>query len=162
MKYDVWYLFPLEQEKAGILTSITQFSAWRGLHPFFTQLPVLMHSLKQRYFCQVILLRSEQVLYTNTKDRFIMAFKWFSSHEGLLWPYAHKGQRSLYRMTDCSLWKPVVQRVKAMKSSPLLGPFCVSEFLGFSLLKNIARLGVFMFQTSDNSQLCIDSQYSSQ
>ena len=24
---------------------------------------------------------------------------------------------------------------KAMKSSPLLGPFCGSEFLGFSLLK---------------------------
>ena len=29
-------------------------------------------------------------------------------------------------------------------------------------VENIARLGVFMFQTSDNSQLCIDSQYSSQ
>jgi hypothetical protein len=25
--------------------------------------------------------------------------------------------------------------IKAMKSSPLLGPFCVSEFWGFSLLK---------------------------
>ena len=52
---------------------------------------------------------------------------------------------------------------KAMKTNPLLGPFCGSEFWGFSLLKIfIARLGVFMFQTSDNSQLCIDSQYSSQ
>ena len=49
--------------------------------------------------------------------------------------------------------------IKAMKSSPLLGPFCGSEFWGF---ENIARLGVFMFQISDNSQLCIDSQYSSQ
>ena len=29
-------------------------------------------------------------------------------------------------------------------------------------VENIARLGVFLFQTSDNSQLCIDSQYSSQ
>ena len=29
-------------------------------------------------------------------------------------------------------------------------------------VENKARLGVFMFQTSDNSQLWIDSQYSSQ
>ena len=29
-------------------------------------------------------------------------------------------------------------------------------------VENIARLSVLMFQTSDNSQLCIDSQYSSQ
>ena len=49
-------------------------------------------------------------------------------------------------------------KIKAMKSSPLLGPFCGSQFLEF---ENIARLSVFMFQTSDNSQLCIDSQYSS-
>ena len=42
-----------------------------------------------------------------------------------------------------------------MKSSPLLRPFW-----GFSV-ENIARFGVIMFQTSDNSQLCIDSQYSS-
>ena len=28
-----------------------------------------------------------------------------------------------------------VYSTKAMKSSPLLGPFCGSEFLGFSLLK---------------------------
>ena len=50
---------------------------------------------------------------------------------------------------------------KAMKSSPLLGPFVDSEFWGFSV-ENIDRLGAMMFQTSDNSQLCIDSQYSSQ
>ena len=54
------------------------------------------------------------------------------------------------------------QNSKAMKSSPLLGPFCGSEFWGFFSVENIARLGGFMFQTSDNSQLCIDSQYSSQ
>ena len=36
------------------------------------------------------------------------------------------------------------------------------RILGIFSVKNIARLGVFMFQTSDNSQLCIDSQYSSQ
>ena len=47
---------------------------------------------------------------------------------------------------------------KAMKSSPLLGPFVDSEFWGFSV-ENIDRLGAMMFQTSDNSQLCIDSQY---
>ena len=29
-------------------------------------------------------------------------------------------------------------------------------------VENINRLGVFMFQTWDNSQLCTDSQYSSQ
>ena len=34
--------------------------------------------------------------------------------------------------------------------------------LGIFSLQNIARLGVFMFQTSDNSQLCFYSQYSSQ
>jgi hypothetical protein len=28
-----------------------------------------------------------------------------------------------------------VHNTKAMKSSPLLGPFCGSEFWGFSLLK---------------------------
>ena len=44
-----------------------------------------------------------------------------------------------------------------MKLSPLLGD---SEFWGFSLLK--IRLGAVMFQTSENSQLCIDSQYSFQ
>ena len=36
------------------------------------------------------------------------------------------------------------------------------RILGIFFVENIARLGVFMFQTSDNSQLCIDSQYSSQ
>ena len=36
------------------------------------------------------------------------------------------------------------------------------RILGIFSVENIARLGVFMFQTSDNSQLCIDSQYSSQ
>ena len=51
---------------------------------------------------------------------------------------------------------------KAMKSSPLLGPFSDSEFWGFFSVENIDRLGAMMFQTSDNSQLCIDSQYSSQ
>ena len=49
---------------------------------------------------------------------------------------------------------------KAMKSNPLLGQFFGSEFWGFSV-DNIAMLGVFMFKMSDNSQLCIDSQYSS-
>ena len=44
------------------------------------------------------------------------------------------------------------EEVKAMKSSPLLGPFCGSELWGFSL-KKIKRLCVFMFQTWDNSQL---------
>ena len=48
--------------------------------------------------------------------------------------------------------------LKAMKSSPLHGPFCGSEFLRFSLLK----ICIAKFQTSDNSQLCIDLQYSSQ
>ena len=51
--------------------------------------------------------------------------------------------------------------IKAMKSSPLLGPFGVSEFWGFSLLK--IKIGwvlwCFKLQTS---QLCIDSQYSSE
>ena len=36
------------------------------------------------------------------------------------------------------------------------------RILGIFSVENIARLGVFMFQTSDNSQLCIDPQYSSQ
>ena len=36
------------------------------------------------------------------------------------------------------------------------------RILGIFSVKNIKRLCVFMFQTSDNSQLCIDSQYSSQ
>ena len=52
-------------------------------------------------------------------------------------------------------WIPTYEP-KAMKSSLLLGPFGDSEFWEFSLL------GDFMFLTSDNSQLCIDSQYSSQ
>ena len=34
--------------------------------------------------------------------------------------------------------------------------------LGIFSVENIDRLGAMMFQTSDNSQLCIDSQYSSQ
>ena len=42
---------------------------------------------------------------------------------------------------------------KVMKSSPLLGPFCGSEFWGFSLLKIKKGVCVFMFQTWDNSQL---------
>ena len=36
------------------------------------------------------------------------------------------------------------------------------RILGIFSVENIARLGVFVFQTSDNNQLCIDSQYSSQ
>jgi hypothetical protein len=36
------------------------------------------------------------------------------------------------------------------------------RILGIFSVENIARLGVFMFQTTDNSQLCIDSQHSSQ
>ena len=44
---------------------------------------------------------------------------------------------------------------KAMKSTPLLGPFGDSEFYGFFSVENIDRLGAMMFQTSDNSQLCI-------
>ena len=36
------------------------------------------------------------------------------------------------------------------------------RILGFFSVENIVRLDVFIFQTSDNSQLCIDSQYSSQ
>ena len=36
---------------------------------------------------------------------------------------------------------------KAMKSSPLLGPFCGSEFWGVFSVENIKRLCVFMFQT---------------
>jgi hypothetical protein len=36
------------------------------------------------------------------------------------------------------------------------------RILGIFSVENIAKLGVFMFQTSDNSQLCIDLQYSSQ
>ena len=46
--------------------------------------------------------------------------------------------------------------LKAMKSSPLLGPFGDSEFWGFSV-ENIDRLGVMMFQTSDNSQLLVSA-----
>ena len=53
-------------------------------------------------------------------------------------------------------------RTKAMKSSPFLGPFCGFRILEIFSVENIARLGVFMFQSSDNSQLRIDSQYSSQ
>ena len=34
------------------------------------------------------------------------------------------------------------------------------RILGIIFVENIARLGVFMFQTSDNGQLYIDSQYS--
>jgi hypothetical protein len=34
--------------------------------------------------------------------------------------------------------------------------------LGIFSVENIDKLGDFMFQTSDNSQLCIDSQHSSQ
>ena len=43
-------------------------------------------------------------------------------------------------------------------------PWTILQFriLGIFSVENIAKLGVFMFQTSDNSQLCIDSQYSSQ
>ena len=33
------------------------------------------------------------------------------------------------------------------------------RILGIFSVENVARLGIFMFQTSDNSQLCIDSQY---
>ena len=36
---------------------------------------------------------------------------------------------------------------KAMKSSTFLGPFCGSEFWGFSLLKIKKGVCVFMFQT---------------
>ena len=36
---------------------------------------------------------------------------------------------------------------KAMKSSPLLRPFCGSEFWGIFSVENIKRLCVFMFQT---------------
>ena len=36
------------------------------------------------------------------------------------------------------------------------------RILGIFSVENIDRLGAMMFQTSDNSQLCIDSQYSSQ
>ena len=36
------------------------------------------------------------------------------------------------------------------------------RILGIFSIENIDRLGDFMFQTSDNSQLCIDSQNSSQ
>ena len=36
------------------------------------------------------------------------------------------------------------------------------RILGIFSVENIARLGIFMFETSDSSQLCIDSQYSSQ
>ena len=36
------------------------------------------------------------------------------------------------------------------------------RILGTLSVENIARLDVFMFKTSDNSQLWIDSQYSSQ
>ena len=45
-----------------------------------------------------------------------------------------------------------------MKLSPLLGP----SGMGIFSVENIYRLGDFMFQTSDNSQLCIDSQCYSQ
>jgi hypothetical protein len=65
-------------------------------------------------------------------------------------------------------WTLIIQVIflflltKAMKSSPLLGPFCGSEFWRFSLLKIKLSWVFFMFQTSDNCQLCIDSQNSSQ
>ena len=36
------------------------------------------------------------------------------------------------------------------------------RILGIFIVENINRSGEFMFQTSDNSQLCIDSQHSSQ
>ena len=51
---------------------------------------------------------------------------------------------------------------KAMKSSPPPWTILWFRILRIFSVKNKARLGVFMFKTSDNSQLCIDSQYSSQ
>ena len=56
-------------------------------------------------------------------------------------------------------WSVVLQSYE-IKSPPwtILG----FRILGIFSVENIYRLGVFMFQTWDNSQLCIDSQYSSQ
>ena len=72
----------------------------------------------------------------------------------------------------------VPENQKTLAFSRLLAPLLISfqsyeiksppwtifwfRILGIFSVENIARLGVFMFQTSDNSQLCIDSQYSSQ
>ena len=53
----------------------------------------------------------------------------------------------------------VIQRYE-IKSPPWT--ILLFRILGIFSDENIERLGVFMFQTWDNSQLCIDSQYSSQ
>ena len=45
---------------------------------------------------------------------------------------------------------------------PSTQPILWFRILVIFSVENIAKLGVFMFQTSGNSQLCIDSQYSSQ
>ena len=49
-----------------------------------------------------------------------------------------------------------------MKSSPPPWTILWFRILGIFSVENIDRLGVFMFQTWNNSQLCIDSQHSSQ
>ena len=57
--------------------------------------------------------------------------------------------------------KPPTLYPKLWNQVPSLKHFVVQNSGDFSV-ENIARLDVFMFQTSDNSQLCMDSQYSSQ
>ena len=63
---------------------------------------------------------------------------------------------SIYSVT----WVVLTQWVQSYEiKSP---PWTISVILGIYSVENIDRLGDFMFQMSDISQLCIDSQYSSQ
>ena len=76
-------------------------------------------------------------------------------------------------MSMQALFLPGNQGIVSLLCHPIIGvqsyeikspPWTILWFriLEIFSVENIGRLGVFMFQTSDNSQLCIDSQYSSQ
>ena len=67
----------------------------------------------------------------------------------------------VYRLHDirqnpdgCGVLSGVFQQSYEIKSPPWT--ILCFRILGIFSVENIARLGVFMFQTSDNSQLCIE------
>ena len=71
----------------------------------------------------------------------------------------------------CSPWKPCKCHWAQTPPSPEFKSYKIKSppwtiwwfrILGIISVENIDRLGAMMFQTSNNSQLCIDSQYSSQ
>ena len=64
---------------------------------------------------------------------------------------------SIYFLGNFYRLEHSVSKVKAMKSSPPPWTIWWFRILAIFSDENIARLGVFMFQTSDNSLLCIDS-----